>query len=243
MQKFSREYLIRSYECDKDSNLRIVTLMNIFQDAADSNAKELGVGFDFCIENGLAWVGSNYRIIIDRLPKMHEKILVESWPAEQKLLGAVRDFLVYDESGNIIIRASSQWILINFEKKRPVALKDYLPKYNIISERAIDDDFAKMENLEKIDCERKFLVRYDDIDLNNHVNNAVFPLWAFEAIDYDFRDNYVPCDIAILFKKECMLGEKVMVHTQSQEFTTLHSITAMNDNRELARIRICWKSR
>jgi hypothetical protein len=51
MQKFSREYLIRSYECDKDSNLRIVTLMNIFQDAADSNATEIGVGFDFCIKN------------------------------------------------------------------------------------------------------------------------------------------------------------------------------------------------
>ena len=98
MQKFSREYYIRSYECDKDSDLRIITLMNILQDAADSNATELGVGFDFCMKNGLAWMGANYRIIIDRLPKMHEKIRVESWPSEQKRVGAIRDFIIYDEN-------------------------------------------------------------------------------------------------------------------------------------------------
>lgn len=66
--KFVREYLIRSYECDCNGTLRIVALMNIFQDIADSHAEQLGIGMEHCLKHGLAWVGSNYHIKINRMP-------------------------------------------------------------------------------------------------------------------------------------------------------------------------------
>lgn len=31
LKKYTKEYTIRSYECDRNNNLRIVTLMNIFR--------------------------------------------------------------------------------------------------------------------------------------------------------------------------------------------------------------------
>lgn len=72
-QKACKDYVVRSYECDKHGCLRLVTLMNIFQDIADSNAAEIGLGLDFCRERGLAWVGANYHIIINNYPKLHQK--------------------------------------------------------------------------------------------------------------------------------------------------------------------------
>lgn len=47
IEKFIREYPIRSYECDKNGQLRLITLLNIFQDAADSHANKMGLGYDF----------------------------------------------------------------------------------------------------------------------------------------------------------------------------------------------------
>ena len=46
LKKYTKEYTIRSYECDRNNNLRIVTLMNIFQDMADINAAQLGLGLE-----------------------------------------------------------------------------------------------------------------------------------------------------------------------------------------------------
>ena len=86
--KSEKEYLIRTYECDRNENLRLPTLMNIFQDVADSHASTLGLGLEDCLSKGLAWVGSNYYLQIARLPKMHEKIKVQSWPAVEKKLAA-----------------------------------------------------------------------------------------------------------------------------------------------------------
>ena len=209
VDKISREYHVKSYECDRNGTLRLLTLMNIFQDTADTHASLLGVGIEHCLAHGLAWVGSNYQIEIERMPAWHEKITVESWPAAEKKLGAVRDFVIRDEKGTPIIRASSQWVLIDFVKKRPVSLRDNL--------------------------------RYDDIDVNHHVNNAVYPLWATEAVPADFRLKHTPAALEIAFKKEGLFGEEVVIRTEIDGLVTLHGIYADDDNRELAKIRIRWK--
>ncbi len=241
-KKAQKNYEIRSYECDKHGNLRLLTLMNIFQDIADSNASEIGLGLEFCKERGLAWVGASYHIIINSFPKLHQKISVISWPAVEKKLGAYRDFLVLDEAGQTMIKASSQWILINFEKKRPVSLRDNLPEYSVIPERAVETDFPKIEDLNDINNQQEFKIRFDDIDINKHVNNAVYPLWATEAVGDEFRDTHQPQDIEIAFKKEALLGEKVLVESEITGNLSLHKIKSQSDERELARVKIKWIS-
>ncbi len=241
IKKFEKEYDVKSYECDKNGGLRLLTLMNIFQDIADSHASALGIGIEHCLAHGLAWIGSNYIINIERLPQWHEKIRIVTWPAVEKKIGAVRDFLVFDEKGLVIIRASSQWVLINYEKRRPVSLRDNLPEYHIIDERALFTDFPKIEDFETVDFQRCFAIRFDDIDINNHVNNSVYPLWASEAVPAPFRLSHRPETLEVAFKKEGLFGEDVNVLTRLDGLTSLHSIQAQSDGRELAKVKIVWK--
>ncbi len=240
--KYSCEYHVRSYECDRNNNLRILTLMNILQDIADNHAKAMGLGIEYVMSRGLAWVGSNYVLNIERLPKMHETIRIETWPAEERKLGVVRDFEVFGEDGKSIIRASSLWILIDYRKKRPVSLRDNISDYAILPERVIKTDFPKLPEVERVDEETKFRVRFDDIDMNRHVNNAVYFLWACEAVDPEFRLEHDPKHIEISFKKEGHMGEKIRVSTQCEGLHTFHSIRTYDgeDDRELARVYIEW---
>lgn len=240
MKKAIREYLIRSYEGDAFGNLRIVTLFNIMQDVADFHAAELGLGLEFCHSKGLAWVGANYHVKIKKLPKIHQKIVVHSWPSAEKKLGAIREFLFFDENGVELIRASSQWILIDFAKKRPVCLKDHLPDYQIIPERALETNFEKIENGSEPTKKTAFKIRFDDIDVNGHVNNAVYPLWASEALDDDFRKKHMPSEIEVIFKKEGLLGENVNVASILDNQISRHYIFSASDERELARVKIMW---
>lgn len=241
--KHEKEYIIRSYEGDTNGDLRIITLFNIFQDMADEHAEKLGLGLTFCLNSGFAWVGSKYHIRINRLPKIHEKIKVITWPSEERKIGAIRDFKVLDETGNIIIAASSMWILINFEKKRPISLKDNLPNYTVFPEKAMETEFAKIKEVENEAYSTSFSIRYDDIDINNHVNNAVYPLWASEAVDKNFRKQHTIKEIEIEFKKEALLGEDVEVKTAFESNCSIHSIKSKTDNRELSRIMINWAER
>lgn len=243
ISKYSKQYGVRSYECDRNNNLRILTLMNILQDIADVNASELGFGLDFCIQNGMTWVGANYVLEINRLPQIHENITIETWPSAKNKLTAYRDYEVFEEDGNSIIKATSQWILLNLETKRPISVLEKMADKPMLEERSINTSFPKIGELTKIDSQFKFRVRFDDIDLNKHINNAVYILWATEAVDEDFRLSHNPHKISINFKKEGYIGEKIMVLTQMDSNTSTHSIrTYDSDNeRELARAVIEWK--
>ena len=61
LKKYTKEYTIRSYECDRNNNLRIVTLMNIFQDMADINAAQLGLGLDYVLSLSLIHISEPKR--------------------------------------------------------------------------------------------------------------------------------------------------------------------------------------
>lgn len=242
IQKYQKQYLVRSYECDKHQNLRLLTLMNILQDSADGSADILGVGYDYCVAHNLAWVAANYHVKIIRAPKIHENITIYTWPSEEKKLGAIRDYALFDAEGKPLVQASTQWVLINFETKRPQALRDNLPSYDVLPEKADVYEFTKLMPPAQFDFETSFKVRFDDIDVNNHVNNAVYPLWMSEAVPAEFRDSHAIAELEISFKKPAVAGEEVVIKTALNNDKTYHQVFAKSDERELARAEIRWMS-
>ena len=238
--KYTKEYTIRSYECDKHENVRIITLMNILQDIADSNADSMGVGYDFCVKNNLAWVAANYHVKILRAPKLHEKIIINSWPSEERKLSAIRDYEIIDGQGNVIVQASTQWVLIDFTSKRPQLLRAKLPNYDILPEKADNFEFKNITLPDQFDFEKYFAVRFDDIDVNNHVNNAVYPLWFSESVDDSFRNNHAICELEITFKKEAHIGETIKSLSVRDNLQSYHSIISTTDGKELARANLQW---
>ena len=241
VKKFKKEYVVKSYEADAHGFLRLLALMNILQDAADGSAMELGFGFEDCAKHGVSWVGSNYLLEIKRLPKMHEKFIIETWPAEAKLWGAIRDSVVYDENGNILLKSSSQWVLVDIVRKRPVPLAKHFSDYKALEERALNVEFSRPSAFENPQTEQTFKVRFDDIDINKHVNNAVYPLWASESVNSQWREKNVPAKIELWFKKEALYGQTVKVLTKSEGMMTIHSITDETKENELARCNIVWR--
>ena len=242
ISKYKKEYVVKSYEVDGHGFLRIVSLMNFLQDVAVENAEFLGFGFEACHQKGVAWVGSNYLLKISRFPKLDEHIIIETWPGEVKLWGAIRDFIIRDTAGNIIIKAISQWVLIDIGRRRPVMLNKYFPQYSLIDERVIAEDFQRVADIENPDSVKDFAVRFDDIDINEHVNNSIYPVWASESVEPSFRLKHIPQELEICFKKEALYGEKVEVWSKFAELTSTHIIKDKNTKAELAECRIVWQN-
>ncbi len=241
ISKYIKEYVVKSYESDCHGFLRILSLMNILQDIACENADVLGLGFVQCHEHNLTWVGSNYLIKINRLPRIDEHFVLETWPAEAKLWGAVRNFNIKDATGNVIACASSQWVLVDYERRRPVALSKYFPEYKCLNERVMEDDFHKLPDIASPDSVSEFAVRFDDIDVNNHVNNAVYPVWASESVNSEYRRTHLPTEIELNFKKEALYGEKIQVESQLSATESYHIIKDKSSGDELARCRFKWR--
>ncbi len=240
--KLVLHYAIRSYECDQNNNMRLVTVMNILQEAAVKDAANRGFGMEFCLKNNMTWVGNDYVIEILRMPQVDELIEVATWPSAEDKMSACRDFIITDAAGKVVIKASSRWLLISLDKKRPLPVLGHLGDDYLIEERAILTEFPKIPQIEEGALQYSFKVRYDDIDINKHINNAVYILWAGEAVEHNWRLCRVPVKIAVNFRKEGFWGEDIEVLTQINNNNTLSSVRAVGDNaRELARVSMEWQ--
>ena len=240
MEKHKKSYIISSFEVDVKAKLRLHSLFNLFQDIADEHAEKIGVGYSFCKANGVGWVGGAYEVQINRLPDWGEEITIETWPSASTAATAIRDFKVTDKAGEILISATSQWVLIDIARLRPLPIAKHLPHYEVIPERILDSNFAKIPAPVGEAQTLSFPVHADDIDLNDHVNNALYPTWALDGFSEEYLKNNRPSRLKIDFKRPAHFGHQILLKTYQDAGQSISSLTNTDGTTEYARVQIDW---
>lgn len=243
MEKLVKEHVISNYECDRNENIKIISIFHLLQDMADSHAEKLGVGYTFYKQNKLAWIGRAYHIKIFSLPKIFDKIILETWPCGRTALIATREFYIKDKDGNILVAASSQWAMIDTIKMRPIKFDNYNLTYDVLPDRALNAEFAKIQGLQNVDNEKNIQIREDDIDSNGHVNNCVYPMWAIETFSKEFKENFVLEEMEINFKKPIFIEDNNVTAKIQKNNETDFTISIGTAEKEAALLRLKFQKK
>lgn len=239
--KHTQNILVKSYQCDRYGYLRPIMLMNFLQGAAASHADELGAGRTYCEAHNIAWVVTHYMIDIIELPKFKDMVVLKTWPSYNDGLRSYRDFEIRNkEDGRLMIRATSQWVLINLNTRRLLRLNDELPEWTSIDERVWDISFNKAP---KFEPEKTHVVkcRFDDIDVNQHINNAVYAVWATESVGFEFRNSHKLTGIEIYFEHEISATTpEVQIQVKLEPTVSYHKI--MTGDAQHATVVCHWKT-
>lgn len=194
---------LQTYQCDRYGNMRPGILMNELQGMGDTHAEMLGCGRTFIHENNVGWVVTHYLVDIVKMPRNGEMLEYSTWPASHDNLRALRDFEIRSENGELLVRATSQWVLFDLANRRLVRIDDWV-KHNpwpVDMPRAYDRKFEKFPGFES-EKTHTFKCRFDDIDENQHINNAVYAVWATESVGYEYRNTHTLCGIELNYKHE-----------------------------------------
>ena len=203
---YSETLRIRNFETDSRGNLTLISLANYLQDAADRHAIQLGVGMPVLAELGLSWVLHRMKITVTRWPRLAEEIRIETQPSGLERVYVYRDFRVYDQQGNLLISASSTWLVFDVIKRTlstPAAhFQDIFEPYRnlpFLSRPTLKFPPASLENL----LRAKVRARHNEIDSNAHVNNSVYFQWMLEPLSAGFLASATCREVEIQFRKEC----------------------------------------
>ena len=243
MEKLIKEHTISNHECDRNGSIKIIGIFHLLQDMADAHAEKLNVGYTFYKQNHLAWVGRAYHLKIYSLPKIFDKVILETWPCIRTALIATRDFFIKDVNGNVLIAASSQWAMIDTTKMRPVKLDSFNLTYDILPERAVESDFAKIQSPQQITSEKQIQIREDDIDSNGHVNNCVYPMWAMETFTQQFKQDYILDEMEINFKKPVFIQDNIVTAKVQNNSETDFTISIGTPEKEAALVKASFKQK
>ncbi len=199
--KLVKERKLKTYQCDRYGFIRPVALMNKLQGLAGAHAETLGIGREVCVSRNIAWVLTHMFVDIPELPRAEETLIYSTWPANTGAVRSERDFEIKDKDGKLKVRAVSQWVLIDLHTRRPVRIDECFPGWTGLDERVWDREFDKGPDF--IPTKSSVMsCRFDDIDINQHVNNAVYTIWATESVGFDYRDAHKLRGIDLYFERE-----------------------------------------
>jgi acyl-CoA thioesterase FadM len=136
-----KPFTVRYYEVGPSRLVRPATLLDYLQDAAAEHASHLNIGVQDLHHRDLTWVLSRLRLAVERYAGVGETVLVRTWPSTRGGLSSYREFEVLDQSGEIVARATTAWVVLDLVRRRPVRLADLLPDYPLKPRRAIAEDF------------------------------------------------------------------------------------------------------
>ena len=214
MEKIYQEKIfINSNDVDDHFDLKISTIFKYLQQVSTNHSELIGLGMKDTVDKGMFWVITRMRVKILKMPHMLETLTVTTHPGNMMMFLFPRFYEVYNESGELVILASSVWALLDINTHKVVtkpleegfdyegtSLSEDLPTPG----KVIFDKLIKIED-------RK--VRYNDIDLNRHLNNTKYIDYIIDTHDINFYKKYRVNEILINYEKEIKNGDSVEIFT------------------------------
>jgi len=239
-------YQIRSYEVDCHHRLSVLSIFHFMQEAASRHAEALGVSIQQLLSENYTWLLSRLKIKIAAFPLWTDQIQIGTWPSGTQRLFALRDFEIRDKDNQAVAAAVSAWLVLDVQKRRPVRIGPFVERLKPLEgDHILPGTLDKLPGLEYRTHEKKFVVRYRDLDINEHVNNVSFVEWLVESIPVRFLNTSVLAELEINFLAEAFYEDHILAacHPQDSPGTEFHhSLIRQQDGQELARARTVWRN-
>ncbi|HIT63600.1 MAG TPA: acyl-[acyl-carrier-protein] thioesterase [Candidatus Ventrimonas merdavium] len=206
---------VRYSEVDTGQSLSLTAMMNYLQDCSTFQSEDLHLGIDFLREHHRAWWLSSWQIVIERMPRLGEEIVISTWPYDFKGIYGYRNFTIQDGQGDYLVKANSVWFFYDTEAGRPVRpCEADIRGYG--NEPRLEMDYAsrKIPAPDRYEEQAAIPVVSHHIDTNRHVNNAQYVAIAREALPGEILVR----ELRVEYKTAAVLGD-VMIPRVSQEGT------------------------
>ena len=235
---FETAFNLRTSDFDCRKNLLPGAVLDIFQEIAGLHSEALGVGIEDMQKNELMWVLVKVRYKVLKEPKLHQRVLVKTWPLPPDRISYRREYEILDEEGNTLILGSSEWVTVHSTRRRIMPTKAI---YNLSDEEfctrlCFEEKCEKIKPFDALGNGFEISPRYCDIDLNGHVNNTKYANFVVDALSPERPIKTFQID----YHKEVFAGCDLKIHTSAFKNQTV-AIGKNNLNENMFSCKVLWE--
>jgi acyl-ACP thioesterase len=233
---------VTASDTDFNDRLKISSIFNYMQNIASVHADNLSLGYKDMAQKKLFWVLSWVKVEVISYPRFNELVKIRTWPKERYKFYFMRDFLLYNKSGEIICKASTAWIVLNTITKRPA--DQHLLNFDI---PFLSDEYALNEYPEKLNFDLSLpaevtmrKIKYSDIDINLHTNNARYVEFIMDCFDGKFYSKQKVKSVKIKFLYESKLGDEIELKLFKENNTSFIEALNLGNSKKILEASIEW---
>jgi acyl-ACP thioesterase len=239
---YQKNIKIEPAQCEENNYLTLSSLLDFLQTIAGKHADILHFGITDLNRENDTWVLSRLRVDIDRWPHQGEELILKTWPKGVDRLFAVRDFMLYDMLGNVIVRAASYWLVIDKKTKRPKMMSNIFTALDYPLLSAIDNKLGKTPALQHPEYSSEIMVSENEIDINGHVNNIWYADWIMKVLPNSIKEEKKITSFEINYLSEVLVNETIKIELgRSDNNKNLMLGSLIRGDREVCRVKISFE--
>lgn len=232
---YRKDYIVETYNTSFFQTIKVSDLFKYLQEVASLHSESMKIGYSDLSDVNGAWVLTKQKLEVVRLPRALEKFTIHTWSYKHNKIVASRNFLVTDAEDNILIKAVSDWVVLNLNKRRIIPLS----KIRLNEVQSYDYPLFSSD-LDKIEIQRNKLVNqytkkilFSDIDINGHMNNTAYIDMVLDSVSEYFSKYKMLKVIDTNFIQEVKFKEEITINSYEIDENTYHHEIFLNSDQSV----------
>lgn len=214
-KELTKEFTITTNLRDCYDNLKMSSILDFTQEIAALHADVLNVGFKEFFEKNLIWVIVRNKFEIVGSCFNLSKVKIKTYPLKNNLMEYPRDYEIYNEKDELIIKGRSIWMIYDLTTKNVA-----IPKLTIFEEGRIGVFSQRIKRLPKPiknedDFDSFIYVKQSLLDHNGHLNNSHCADLFIDLFNPD-KDLKIE-SFQIEYVSQCFLNDKLAIYKHKEE--------------------------
>ncbi|MBR4888342.1 MAG: hypothetical protein IKU17_04275 [Clostridia bacterium] len=215
MSRWQEDFTVSSFDAGPNRTLKLSRLLLWLQETAERHLKVFGMGYEALHEAGLVFLTARTWLKVHRMPRFGETISIVTRPCGTQKAQFLRGYEIY--AGEELCAEAVQTSVAANPQSHKILHPREFDRFGFDpacgGKPALIPPKLKMPELPVIG-ER--VIRYSDLDYNNHLNNAVYA---------DFLPDHLPggmegrriTELQINYINESFLGDTLTMHGSVEE--------------------------
>lgn len=239
---WSEEYRLQWYDTDLNGQLKMSAFANYMQETAWRHANHLGFGYEDAKNRNEFWVIISLMIKMIGSPVWGKKITIETWPKGIDRLFAFRDFKIMDEKGEVIGAATSAWMILDKDTRRPKDVDIVKPMLHLATNQdVLDKNPPLLMPMKEVVTSEPRKICFSEVDQNGHVNNTRYIDWCLDALSMEWHRTHQIRSMVINYLSEVKAEETIQITTGPEsDHSLLIQGTRESDGKVIFRTRVEW---
>ena len=198
------ESRIRYSEIGENGCLTLPGILDYFQDCCTFHSESIGQGMDTVKKRSRAWVLSSWQVVVNRYPRLGERIVTTTAPYDFRGFLGMRNFTMETCEGERLAYANTIWSNIDTRTGHPEKLTEEDTAGYELSEK-LEMEYAprKIALPKELEPQNAFSIQKHHLDTNHHVNNCQYVRMAADYLPEGFAIHQLRAE----YKKQAVLGD------------------------------------
>lgn len=216
-QAYEMPHQLTYYECDDTGHPTMSMMLSMMTMVSDAHCISLGMDTATIQQTGGAWVITEYdgEVAADQ-PTFGDQVILGTRALAYNRFFALREFWMTDASHEkryLHLRAT--FVFMNLEKRRLMSIpKQLIEPFDSPEQKRLPHLANPATIISDDPASKEYQVRYFDIDVNHHVNNARYLDWLLDPLGGEFLRTHRPVSLVIRYQHE--VREDATVTSQYQ---------------------------